>query len=560
MLRVARRLRARLDEAERTLAAIRAGEVDGLVVGGPGGDRLYTLEGAGYGYRVLMEAMSEGVATLSEHGLISYCNARFAAILGAPLERTIGSPIRGLVPEAETMRFQELLATGTKGRSDGEFWLQSPNATAPALVRLAVVSLTMDGSRTHCLVMTDLTEERRQSTAIAAERAQMQARLLLADRMSSLGTLAAGIAHEINNPLAYVVTSLEVMSKRLPELADPVRELGGEPTEGLRRHLDRAIDGAERVRLIVRGLKAFSRADEETMGVIDPRRALDNAIALASSEIRLRAQLVRDYDSLPAVWANEARLGQVFLNLVVNATQAIPMGAAASNEIRVSGRADAEGRAVIEIGDTGSGIAADHLPLIFDPFFTTKPLNVGTGLGLALCRAVIDSLDGQIAVESAPGAGSVFRIVLPSVKGAVPTAPPPIGAAPAIGPRGRLLFIDDEQDICEVMQEALAPFHNLVTTTDARQALEFLAAGQRFDVILCDMRMPEMTGIDFHTRLRTDNPTQAGRLVLMSGGFTHRPGDPPIVLPRPLLEKPFAIEQVLSLMREAMRTEPLGAA
>jgi CheY-like chemotaxis protein len=281
---------------------------------------------------------------------------------------------------------------------------------------------------------------------------------------------------------------------------------------------------------------------------------------MVSSEIRLRAQLVRDYDALPAVWANEARLGQVFLNLLVNATQAIPAGAAAHNEIRVSGHADAAGRAVIEVRDTGSGIEADHLARIFEPFFTTKPLNVGTGLGLALCRAVIGSLDGEITVESAPGAGTVFRIVLPGAKSATPTPAPPSRVAAAIDPRGRLLFIDDEQDICEVMQEALAPFHNLVTTTDAHQALKLLAAGQRFDVILCDMRMPEMTGEDFHTRLGTDNPAQARRLVLMSGGFTHRPGDPPIVLPRPVLEKPFAIEQVLSLMREAMQAEPLGLA
>jgi PAS domain S-box-containing protein len=555
-----RSLRTRLSEAEQTLAAIRTGEVDALVVGGPAGERVFTLEGAEHGYRVLMEAMSEGVATLTDQGLITYCNARFAAIVGSPLERTIGSPISRLVPEADRERFQALIATGTRGRSEGEFWLKAPGAGEPVLVRLAVVSLAMEGARTHCLVMTDLTEQRRQSAAIAAERAQMQARLLLADRMSSLGTLAAGVAHEINNPLAYLIASLELVSKRLPELAGPALRLGGEPTEWLRRQLDRALEGAERVRLIVRDLKSFSRADDETMGVIDPRRALDASIALVSNEIRHRAQLVKDYDTLPAVWANEARLGQVFLNLLVNATQAIPAGAVAQNEIRVSGRADSRGHAVIEVCDTGSGIEADHLALVFDPFFTTKPLNAGTGLGLSLCHAIIGSLGGHITVESQPGAGTVFRIVLPGVEGAVPVAVAPSVVAPEMNPRGRLLFVDDEQDMCDVMQDALAPYHNVVTTTHAGQALELLATGQRFDVILCDMRMPEMTGIGFHTRLGSSNPAQASRVVLMSGGFTRRPGDCPIALPRPLLEKPFAIEQVLSLMREAMQREPLGAA
>jgi len=148
--------------------------------------------------------------------------------------------------------------------------------------------------------------------------------------------------------------------------------------------------------------------------------------------------------------------------------------------------------------------------------------------------------------------------VLPAVEGAVPTAVPLSATPPAIEARGRLLFIDDEEDLCEAMQEALACYHEVVTTTDARHALELLATGQRFDVILCDTRMPEMTGMDFHTRLRTENPAQASRVVMMSGGFTRRSGDPPIVLSRPLLEKPFAIEQVLSLMREAMQREPLG--
>jgi PAS domain S-box-containing protein len=547
-----RSLRAKLYEAEQALAAIRTGEVDALVVFHPAGDRVFTLEGAERGYRVMLEAMSEGVARLNEEGVITYCNKRFSAILDAPLERTIGSPVFSLVSEPERERLQALLTAGTAARSEGEFSLEAPNAGPPVLVRLAVVSLAMDGARAHCLVMTDLTEQRQQEAAIAAERAEMQRRLLLSDRMSSLGTLAAGVAHEVNNPLAYVVTSLELMSQRVPGFADAASGIGSGPAEWVCRQVDRALEGTERVRLIVRGLKAFSRADDEIMGIIDPRRALDTSITLVQNEIRLRAQLVRDYDALQAVWANEARLGQVFVNLLVNATQAIPAGAAAQNEIRVSGRTDSEGRAVIEVRDTGSGIEPLHLPCIFDPFFTTKPLNVGTGLGLALCHSVIVSLDGEITAESKPGTGTVLRVVLPGVKGALPKAVPPTVVTPPNEPRGRLLLIDDENDICEAMEEAMVPYHDVVTVTDARRALERLAAGERFDVILCDIRMPDMTGIEFCTRLATDNPAQASRVVLISGGFTRRPGDPPVVLPRPLLEKPFGIEEVLSLMRDAI--------
>jgi PAS domain S-box-containing protein len=551
-------LRAKLTEAERTLTAICTGEVDALVVGGPSGERIFTLAGADHGYRLLMEAMSEGVATLTQAGLVTYCNARFSAILGAPLERTIGSPISRFVQQVDRERFQVLLAAGAHGRSEGEFRLQAPGAGTTVLVRLAVVSVAMGGAPTHCLVMTDLTEQARQSAAMAEERAQMQARLLLADRMSSLGTLAAGVAHEINNPLAYLVASLDLMSKRLGGVGEAAgSEPANESTEWLGRQLRRAQEGAERVRLIVRGLKAFSRADDESVGVIDPRRALDTSIELVSNDIRHRAQLVKDYDTLPAVWANEARLGQVFVNLLVNATQAIPAGAAAHNEIRVSGRIDAEGRAIIEIRDTGSGIHADHIPLIFDPFFTTKPLNAGTGLGLALCHAVIGSLNGQIIVESALGVGSVFRVVLPGAGHAVPAAVASEVLVPAGESRGRVLFIDDEQDLCDVMQEALAPYHDVVIATEARRALDLLAAGQRFDLILCDLRMPEITGLDFCARLETDNPPQASRVVFMSGNFARGAGA--ATLPRPLLEKPFTVEQVLSLMREMMPRELASA-
>jgi signal transduction histidine kinase len=398
------------------------------------------------------------------------------------------------------------------------------------------------------------------SDTLAAERAQMQTRLLIAERTSSLGTLAAGVAHEINNPLACLMTSLELIRDRLPELigAEPSRAI--EKKAWLHLQLERALEGAERVRLIVRGLKSFSRADDETLSIVDPRRALDTSITLATNEIRHRAVLVRDYDALPVVWANEARLGQVFLNLLLNAAQAIPAGDAAHNEIRVSGRVDRDGRAVIEVHDTGCGIEAGHLARIFDPFFTTKPQNVGTGLGLALCHAVVSSLEGQITVESAPGGGSTFRVTLPAAEGVSQSAAPPgvVPQAADSGPRGRLLFVDDEPDMCELMAEALAPFHDMVTTTDAHKALTLIAGGQRFDVILCDIRMPNMTGLDFHSRLGVDNPSQANRVVLMSGGFTHRPGDAPIVLPRPLLEKPFGVRQVLSLMRESMRRDPLG--
>ena len=561
-LAATRSLRRRLAQAEQALAAVRDGGVDALLApgggrGADGGDGIFRLEGSDHGYRALMEAMSEGVAALNGGGLVTYCNVRFTSTVGARPELTVGRPIARFMLPADLERFEALLSAGTHGRSEGEFWMQTPGGSPPTLVRLAVVSLMMDGARTHCVVMTDLTEQRRQSAALAAEREQMQKRLQQADRMASLGTLAAGVAHEINNPLSYLTTTLELMGQRLAGL----EAAGGAPPEplaSLRGDLTRARGGAERVQNIVSGLQAFTRADDTIIAVIDPRLALDASIQMASSEVRHRAALVTDYADLPPVRANAGRLEQVFLNLLVNAAQAIAPGAASRNEIRVSGRRDPGGRAVIEIRDTGAGVDAQNLPHLFDPFFTTKAVREGAGLGLSICNAIVTSLGGEITAESQPGAGSVFRVVLPGVDGAAPAVAPQAPASPALTSRGRLLFIDDEADLCEVMKEALVDSHDVTATTSARQALALIDAGQRFDLILCDIRMPEMTGLDFAARLQTDCPDQASHLVLMSGGQARaRVPGAPATLPRPLLAKPFELGQVVSLLGQALRGEAL---
>jgi PAS domain S-box-containing protein len=538
-----RALRTSLDQAEQALAAIRKGDVDVLVVGGPEGARVFTLEGADKGYRILLEVLSEGVAKLAPEGRITYCNARFAAILGAPLERTIGSSIHELVHPNDQEQFLELLVRGAAERSEGEFMLRN----VPVL--LSVVPLTGQTGERHCVVMTDLTEQRRNNDAIAAERAALAARLLVVERMSVMGVVAAGVAHEINNPLAYVIASLELMIGRLPDLSGG-RTLGSEHVDWMQRQLERAYEGAARVRVIVRDLKAFSRADDETVKVVDLRRALDASIALVSNEIALRARLVRDYDELPFVRANQARLEQVFVNLLANAAQAIPAGAADKHEIRISGHVDATGRAVVEIRDTGSGIPAENLDRIFEPFFTTKAVGVGTGLGLALSHGIVSAFGGQLSVESAPGA-TVFRVVLAIAERDVPVE----AEAIPIDSRARLLVIDDEKDLMEVLQEALAPLHEVVGTTRARQALEWIAAGERFDAILCDMKMPEMTGLDFYAHLLALHPEQAARVTLMSGGFSRNEKDATQSFPRAILEKPFDVGQVRSLLRSSQRAQ-----
>src|SRR5205085_300218 len=247
-----------------------------------------------------------------------------------------------------------------------------------------------------------------------SDRRKLQAQLMLADRMSSLGTLSAGVAHEINNPLAYVIASLDLVADRLPEIASMLGREGG---QFLEQQVQRAREGTDRVRKIVRDLKSFSRADEETVTVTDLVKSLNTSLTLVWNEIKHRARLVKDFDRLPPVRANEARLGQVFINLFVNAAQAMPEGNIEHNELRVVGRTDALGNAVVEIHDTGCGIPPDHLDRIFEPFFTTKPVGEGTGLGLAICHGIVTSLGGTLSVQHTEvGKGTVFRVVLPAAK------------------------------------------------------------------------------------------------------------------------------------------------
>jgi PAS domain S-box-containing protein len=255
----------------------------------------------------------------------------------------------------------------------------------------------------------DVTEQRlaEQSLAEAAERqVKLERQLMFADRMATVGTLAGGVAHEINNPLASVTANISLIIEELDH-ASPERS-------GLREMAVDIQDAAERIRKIVRGLEMFSRAEDERPAVIELRPVLELATDMTSHELRDRACLVKDYGSTPLVDADEARLGQVFVNLLINAAQALPEGQGDTNEIRVVTMTDAEGRAVVEIRDTGAGIPATLMARIFDPFFTTKAVGVGTGLGLSICHTIVTGMGGDISATSEVGRGTTIRVVLPA--------------------------------------------------------------------------------------------------------------------------------------------------
>ncbi|NTX39491.1 GAF domain-containing protein [Myxococcus sp. CA033] len=241
------------------------------------------------------------------------------------------------------------------------------------------------------------------------DRKAMQAQLVVSDRLAAVGTLAAGVAHEINNPLAFVLSNLSFLSVELQSVA---RELPLGRTSEMEEVLREAVDGAHRVRQIVRDLRTFSRGDDEVATAVNLQAVLESAITMARGELKMRAQIIRDYRDVPSVEGNEGRFGQVFLNLLINAAQSIPEGKPEHNEVRVILRPLGD-RVIVEVHDTGVGMTPEVCARIFDPFFTTKPVGEGTGLGLSICHGIVTGFGGDISVESEVGRGSIFRVSLP---------------------------------------------------------------------------------------------------------------------------------------------------
>jgi len=391
----------------------------------------------------------------------------------------------------------------------------------------------------------------------ATDPGELENRLLQRDRMAALGTLSAGVAHEINNPLTYVLVNLEHVLRRLRAVGasdDPATELtGGEAQQGLAgmvQALQHAVEGANRIRRVVGDLLTFAQGNVERRGLVDVRGLLESATQLAWHEIRHRARLSKAFSDVPLVEANETRLGQVFLSLLINAAHAIPEGQADRHQVSVTTHTDEQGNAVVEVRDTGSGIPPENLSKVFDPFFTTKGQS-SAGLGLAISHGTVTSLGGEISVESAPGAGTTFRVVLRPAERWRGSAPPSRRELRA-SPHRRVLLVDDERLLGEAIARALSEDHDVEVATDARQALDRLASAEPYDLVLCDLMMPVMTGMDLYAEVMHRDPKLAGRFVFMSGGtFSARARAFLQSVSNPCLEKPLDMGRLRSIVARA---------
>lgn len=347
--------------------------------------------------KAILEALPDLYFRFNRSGVYLDFKAENSSALFVPSDTIVGRSLRDLMPAEFAERSMGLIekALDTGSMQVFEYQLPVLGGTKQFEARLTVC-----GEDEVLAIVRDVTAQK-----------LAEAQLRTADRMASLGTLAAGMAHEINNPLAYMLLNMRFVSKELGVLGD-IDGSVGERARVLKGRLDDALDGVERVRRIVADLKSFSRGDEEAVGPVDVYGPLEAALDLAANELSRRARVVRCFGDVPYVHGNDKLLGQVFLNILLNAAQALPEENAAKNEIRVTTSRDAAGRVVVEIADTGSGIAPDVVEHIFDPFFTTRPESGGTGLGLWICQRIAMGLGGEISVRSGPGVGTTFSVAL----------------------------------------------------------------------------------------------------------------------------------------------------
>ena len=408
--------------------------------------------------------------------------------------------------------------------------------------------------------ITDQVLAEQQLRAAQVEQEKLKLQLQTAARMASVGTLAAGSAHQINNPLVSVTTNISLMIEEIAALAAPgalATVVAPERLAELARMANEVRTGAEQIGNIVRGLKTFSRVSEERLAVVEVQQVIEAAVTLARGELEHRTRLVLDYGATPKIVADDARLGQVLINLLVNAVQAIPEGASGANEIRVVTSTDAEGRAVIEVRDTGAGIPPELVERIFDPFFTTKEIGVGTGLGLSICHNIITGMGGQLSVTSEVARGTTFRIVLPAAAPRIQRARPPTSAT-LVDARGTVLVVDDDTSVGTVLRRVLK-HHDVTVTSSGKQALAVLESGKHFDLILSDLMMPEMSGMELHVHLSSFFPEAAKRMVFMSGGaFTAGANTFLDGVPNLMIEKPFDPRSLRELVRRLINSDAVA--
>jgi signal transduction histidine kinase/DNA-binding response OmpR family regulator len=509
-------------------------------------------------FSTTLQSIGDAVLTTDAEDRVTFLNRAAEALMSVTARECIGRKVDDVVrlvdargtalpilksaasrPCVASFPRDARLAVTARAMSGGE----SPSG-AFVVIEGSVAPITLDtgGALGSVMVFRDV-----------GERRLLERRLGMTERLAAIGTMAAGMQHEINNPLATVVANVQFVLDGLRGSPKASREEIAELVSAL----EDASDGAERVRRTIEDLRHFSRGADAIELPIEVTSAIEDALRLTAHAVRHHAMVRREYGRTPRVRAEEGQLARVFMNLLLNAAQATGDGGAEQHTIVLTTRTDATGRAVAEVTDDGPGIPPEKIDRIFDPFFTTPLENSAMGLGLAVCQSIVTSLGGEIDVESTLGKGTTFRVSLPSADAVTPSLLPP--AIPAAAPgaptspaarRARVLVVDDEAAIGKAIRRILASQHDVTLETDARAAFARISsADEAYDVIFCDLMMPNMSGMDFFEQVAARSPALAERIVFLTGGaFSPRSEEFLRVNRNRCLSKPFSRETVSAMV------------
>jgi PAS domain S-box-containing protein len=543
-------------------------------------------------YRALIEAADDAILVVDfESAMISEANPAACELLGYRPTEFATIPARSLFAAEDTEaldlfdeleRCERVWHPNVRARrKDGTtFWAE-----------LRAKVFESRGAKFVLFIIRDVTHRIDRESELARAYQSLkeaQAKLVHSGKLAAIGQIAGGVAHEVNNPATFILTNLRVMRENVgvfrramsrlkrevfdanvlpPDKQRAVEQiLGGGDFETLLRDMGEMVDdnltGIERIASIVRDLRTFSRIEQDDVQDVMVNEIVDVACNLAYADIRHCARLVKELSKLPAVSAEPGKLAQVFTKLLVNASHAIKEGSADDNEIRVSTRLDGE-NVVIAVQDTGCGISKDALGRIFEPFDATESREQGAGLGLSLCADIVRMHGGSIHATSEEGRGSRFEVRLPRAKGrddqlraasSVPVAVPPVeGHA-----RARVLVIDDDVAVLRAYRRVLAARHDVVLASGGAEGLRTLEKDEGFDVVLCDVMMPQLDGPMVYEALKARAPRLLEKVVFCSGGaFTPRAKEFLASIQNPFLSKPIdpvALESIIQKAR-ARRAE-----
>lgn len=469
-------------------------------------------------FATTLESIGDAVLATNPEGEITFVNRVAEQVTGIPRGEAIGRRIEDvlvLVSESgEPVQnpLTQAMRGGFSAVLSGRASMLDRSGAARRLDDVAAPIVDDKGALLGgVMVFRDITE-----------RTQLERQLAMSERLATVGTLAGGMAHEINNPLAAIVANvafareeLRALRVGLDEPTSRALDAASERLDEIVLALDETLVSADRVRRIVHDLRYLVRTEKEPLAAVDLPAAIEYALKASETLLGTNIKIGRRFSTTPYVPAHEHQFAQVIMNLLANAAYVLAAPSQTrSPEIVIRTWTNQDGQAVVEVSDNGKGMPPHVVDRVFEPFFTTKPVGLGTGLGLSMARGIVVSLGGTIEVSSQVDVGTTFRITLPPAE---PLGGPRTETATTVG-RARVLVIDDEVALAHATRRVLSRDHDVTVETKAADALDRIRAGERFDVVFCDVMMPGMDGIALLEALVTIWPEGVARTVLVTGG------------------------------------------